>query len=145
MLSVELSLLYLIGDPEDPVEVWKKVLDTFQKKTSANKLELRQNPAYQSNDGNLRFVSSNWRPSKRRKLGHAPLASLPESFNMFVTALEANPEVPKIETVTECLLHEERKTKERDDAGLGKPKALTAQDRKGKFTCHYCGKPGHFK
>ena len=40
VLSVEPSLLYLIGDPEDPVEVWKKLLDTFQKKTWANKLEL---------------------------------------------------------------------------------------------------------
>ena len=29
------------------------------------------------------------------------LASLPDSFNMLVTALEANPEVPKMEMVTE--------------------------------------------
>ena len=35
------------------------------------------------------------------------LASLPESFNMLVTALEANPEVPKMENATECLLYEE--------------------------------------
>ena len=42
LLSVEPSLLYLIGDPEDLVEVWKKLLDTFQKKTWANKLELRR-------------------------------------------------------------------------------------------------------
>ena len=35
------------------------------------------------------------------------LASLPESFNMLVTALEASSEVPKMETVTERLLHEE--------------------------------------
>ena len=39
------------------------------------------------------------------------LASLPESFNMLVTALEANPEVPKMEVVTEHLLHEEWKQK----------------------------------
>ena len=31
-----------IGDPEDPVEVWRKLSHTFQKKTWANKLELRQ-------------------------------------------------------------------------------------------------------
>ena len=37
------------------------------------------------------------------------LASLPESYNMLVTAFEANPNVPKMEVVTECLLHEERK------------------------------------
>ena len=42
VLSVEPSLLYLIGDPEDPITVWKKLADQFQKKTWANKLELRR-------------------------------------------------------------------------------------------------------
>ena len=40
VLSVELSLLYLIGNPEDPIDVWKRLSDQFQKKTWANKLEL---------------------------------------------------------------------------------------------------------
>ena len=38
VLVVELSLLYLIGDPEDPVAVWQKLQNQFQKKTWANKL-----------------------------------------------------------------------------------------------------------
>ena len=42
VLSVEPSLLYLIGEPEDPVVVWKKLGDQFQKKTWANKLHLRR-------------------------------------------------------------------------------------------------------
>ena len=42
VLSVEPSLLYLLGDPENPVTVWKKLGDQFQKKTWANKLELRR-------------------------------------------------------------------------------------------------------
>ena len=33
VLSVDPSLLYLIGDPEDPIVVWKKLADQFQKKT----------------------------------------------------------------------------------------------------------------
>ena len=34
VLSVEPSLLYLIGDPvADPVAVWQKLADQFQKKT----------------------------------------------------------------------------------------------------------------
>lgn len=33
VLSVDLSLLYLTGDPEDPIAVWKKLGDQFQKKT----------------------------------------------------------------------------------------------------------------
>ena len=42
VLSVEPSLLYLVGNPEDPVAVWKKLSDQFQKKTWANRLVLRQ-------------------------------------------------------------------------------------------------------
>ena len=42
VLSVEPSLLYLVGDPDDPVAVWKKLADQFQKKTWANKLQLRK-------------------------------------------------------------------------------------------------------
>ena len=38
VLSVQPSLLYLLGNPEDPVLVWKKL----QKKTWTNKLELRR-------------------------------------------------------------------------------------------------------
>lgn len=43
------------------------------------------------------------------------LASLPDLFSMLVTALEANAEVPKLEVVTERLLHEERKQKNRSN------------------------------
>ena len=42
VLSIEPSLLYLLGaNPEDPVVVWGKLRDHFQRKTWANKLELR--------------------------------------------------------------------------------------------------------
>ena len=42
VLHVHESLLYLLGDPQDPVEVWKKLSDQFQKKSWANKLSLRR-------------------------------------------------------------------------------------------------------
>ena len=42
VLSVESSLLYLLGDPENPVTVWKKLCDQFPKKTWSNKLDLHQ-------------------------------------------------------------------------------------------------------
>ena len=34
VLSMEPSLLYLIGDPKDPVVVWEQLKDQFQKRTS---------------------------------------------------------------------------------------------------------------
>ena len=42
VLSVDPSLLYLIVDPDDPLVVWNKLADQFQKKTWANKLAVRR-------------------------------------------------------------------------------------------------------
>ena len=112
MLSVEPSLLYLIGDPEDPVVVWKKLTDQFQKKTWANKccklfsLRLKDGDSMQDHIKGMTEVFN------EDRVVHL-LASLPDSYNVLVTALEANEEVPKMEMVTERLLHEERKMKNR--------------------------------
>ena len=35
-------MLYLLGDPQDPEEVWRLLSNQFQKKTWANKLALRR-------------------------------------------------------------------------------------------------------
>ena len=45
------------------------------------------------------------------------LASLPESYNTLVTTLEAKETVPKMERVTERILHAERKQVEKDVSG----------------------------
>ena len=42
VLSIEPALLYIIDEPNDPVVVWQKLADQFQKKTWANKLVLRR-------------------------------------------------------------------------------------------------------
>ena len=41
-LSIDPSLLYLIGDPKDPVAVWTLLTNHFQKNTWANRLALRR-------------------------------------------------------------------------------------------------------
>ena len=66
---------------------------------------------------------------------------------MLVTALEANVEVPKIEVVTERLLHEERKLKERTGVGASSERAMTGKQRpKARGPkCHHCGKFGHIQ
>ena len=74
------------------------------------------------------------------------LASLPESFNVLVTALEANPDVPKWEVVTERLLHEERKINDRDGSSNDTTKAMPVHSRSRKsIKCYYYGKLGHFR
>lgn len=70
------------------------------------------------------------------------LASLPDSYNMLVTALEASADVPAMEVVTERLLHEERKMKDRVDIGTNSEKAMAANKPP---RCHYCGRIGHIK
>lgn len=42
VLAIDPMLLYLIGDPNDPQAVWTKLEGQFQRKTWANKLQLRR-------------------------------------------------------------------------------------------------------
>lgn len=72
------------------------------------------------------------------------LASLPESFNVLVTALEANPEVPKMTVVVERLLHTESKMNEKETT-VKDERAMTAKTTKKKGKCHHCKRYGHFK
>ena len=76
-------------------------------------------------------------------------ASLPPSFDVLVTALEASEDVPKMEMVTERLLREEIKLKEKGACGgtAHDVKALTSKQRPGKKVsiCNHCGKVGHIK
>ena len=77
------------------------------------------------------------------------LASLPETYNILLTALNAKVDVSKMEVVTECLLHEERKLK--DIAGISRVSEKTMvikprPMRKGlSHRCHYSGKFEHIE
>ena len=162
VLSVEPSLLYLLGNPEDPVAVWKKLADQFQKKTWANKLELRRKLySLRLKDGDsvhahIKSMTEVFEAlaviddpvSEEDQVVHL-LASLPETYDMLVTALEANAEVPKMELVTERLLHEECKLKGREEASASNDKVMTAGHRfrrRGRGPkCHNCGNYGHIK
>ena len=101
VLSLEPSLLYLIGDPEDPTTMWEKLANQFQKRTWANKLELRRNLSSLrlKNGGSVqehvKAMTENFEGlsvigdpiSEEDRVVHL-LASLPDSYNMLVTAFE---------------------------------------------------------
>ncbi len=53
------------------------------------------------------------------------LASLPNSYNVLVIVLEANEDVPKLEVVTERILHQERKMKLSNDSRPAGKHAMT--------------------
>ena len=70
------------------------------------------------------------------------LASLPDSYCVLVTALEACAEVPKMEIVTERLLHEGRKLTDSESS----EKVMAARHQKSWDPKSYkCHKLGHIK
>ena len=76
------------------------------------------------------------------------LSSLPNSYGVLITALEASETVPSMEVVTQRLLIEERKYKEKKGcSNLLDEKAMTTLPRKfnKRGSCFNCGKHGHFK
>lgn len=158
VLSVNPTLLYLLGDPEDPIAVWKKLSDQFQKKSWANKLELRRRLySLRLKEGDpvqehIRQMTEIFEelavigdPLKEENRVVYLLASLPESFSMLVTALETNADVPQMEVVIERLLHEERKQKDREDDRSHSKAMATAVHPRRSVKCYHCGKVGHIK
>ncbi len=70
------------------------------------------------------------------------LASLPDAYDVLVTALESS--VLPLETVTERLLREEKlkgKGTKDEEARL----LVVGSNPKTTLTCYYCGKTGHYK
>lgn len=166
VLSIDTSLLYLLGDPQDPAVVWEELSSQFQKRTWANKLKLRKKlftlRLKEENSmkehikqmteifGELAVVAEP--VSEEDKVVHL-LASLPPAYDVLVTALESGSNsVPALNAVTERLLREEEKLKGKQ-VSESEPKALVTGGypvSKPKawnktFNCHYCGKPGHLK
>ncbi|KAK3894704.1 hypothetical protein Pcinc_001550 [Petrolisthes cinctipes] len=160
VLSVDPKLLYLLGEPEDPKEVWNKLADQFQKKTWSNKLQLRRRLyALRLKEGgsvqeHIKTMTEIFNElsvigdqmNEEDRVVHL-LASLPESYDMLVTALEANFEIPKMEFVTEKILHEERKSlvKDNDSISVKQEKAFYGKESRKTIKCHHCGKEGHIK
>ncbi len=152
------SLLYLLGEPENPGAVWTRLEEQFQRKTWANKLHMRRKLyALRLKEGgsvneHIKMMTEIFEAlavigdavSEEDRVVHL-LASLPESFNVLVTALEAQSEnVPKWAVV---ILHEQIKMSEKTSPGPGDGGLFATQQsgQKRQFTCHFCHKTGHFK
>ena len=152
VLSLDPSILYLIGDPTDPTEVWEKLSTQFQKKTWANRLHLRKKLYSMkleeggSMQSHIKVLTETF--NELSVIGDKIvdddqviilLASLPDSYNVLVTALEANENVPAMEIVTERLLNTERMMGARGHD----EKAMTVQKRGPR--CYSCKEFGHIK
>ena len=115
----------MTGDPEDPSDVWQKLESQFQKRTWANKLQMRHKlislrlKEGDSVQEHIKAVTETFDglsvigdPISDEDCVVHLLATFPESYNVLVTALQGNEAVSRMEVVTERLLHEERKLKE---------------------------------
>ena len=150
MLSIDPALLYLVGDP---VVVWKKLSNQFQKKTWANKLRLRkrlhslhlkEGDAVQDHIKSMTEIFHELsivgdEISNEDRVVYL-LTSLPDSFNTLVTALEAGGDIPNMEVVTERLLHEDKR-----HHSAGTEGAITARQctKNSGPRCYNCQQYGH--
>ena len=112
VLVMEPTLLYLVWqNPTNPVNVWKTLVNQFQHKTWANNLELKRKlfslrlAEGGSVQEHIKFMSEIYNElsaigdniSEEDRVVYF-LASLPESYNTLVTALETSTEVQKVVT-----------------------------------------------
>ena len=168
VLTVDPKLLYLLGDPSDPVAVYKKLEDIFQKKSWSNKFRLKKS-LYNlklNNNGNLQehlkklmeifdelAVLGDGQKDEDKVI--CLLSSLPEKFDTLVTALEASENIPAWDVVVERLLHQDKKLSTNNDvAAGGVDNALMSRNRydnkhqsypKKKISCYECGAEGHIR
>ena len=158
VLAVEPSLLYLLGDPQDPSVVWKTLEDQFQKKSWANKLRLRRRlynlkiDEDQPIQKHLKSMSEIFQelaiigyPVDEEDRVTQVIGSLPESYDMLVTALEASAEIPNMETITEKIIHEERKIKEKQKTKKEEQALASERYKPQDRRCFYCNQSGHIK
>ena len=131
----------------------EKLADQFQKKMWANKLALRKR-LYSLK---LKEGDSVHNHIKLMTETFDELSVIGDSLNeedrvvhlladMSVTALEASQDVPKWALVTERLLYEENKMKEKQTGGA-ESKAMASKHHTNKkgLKCFPCGKFGHLK
>ena len=159
ILTLDPNLLYLPGEPDNPVSVWEKLAKQFQKKSWVNKLILRhklyslQLKECDSVQEHIKAMTEVFNEltvigvemGEEDHVIHL-LASLPKMYSTLVTALEARPEVPAMNIVVEKLLYEERKLQDHRRSNETSPKGLSTKHRSSKGPmCHFCHKFGHIQ
>ncbi|KAF2349144.1 hypothetical protein FHG87_020101 [Trinorchestia longiramus] len=153
------SQLYLLGDPTDPVEIWRNLQNTFQKKSWANKFRLKKklfNIKMESGQNlqdhlkvfvelfeELAIIGDAMEEEERVII---LLSSLADWFSTLVTVLEAHEKIPAWEVVTERLLNEERRQRDGPGTSDSSDKLLVSFKRNKKLIKGFeCGKEGHIK
>ena len=181
VLALNPSMFYLIGqEVSDPVVVWKKLEDHFQRSTWSNQFSLRKR-LYSSVMSPNSTIGEHIRTiteifdslaavgdvltEKDRVM--VLMSSLPNRFDVLITALQSSKDAPSFEELVEKLKAEEdRQTARRPDRSVALNAVGCNLNRKNhfqnsqnnfqnyqnnskksqnNFKCNYCKQPGHFK
>ncbi|GMG39212.1 unnamed protein product [Aspergillus oryzae] len=166
-LALEDSQLPLVRSSSGAHDAWSKLEGHFEKKSLANKLFLRRRfftTMMEEGDDVLEHINKIKTLAEQLDAVNAPvseddlvitlLASLSESYQFLITALESRADSLTWELVTARLLHEDMKRKEKGGSadGAAHGQAFMTSDngkRKGRqanktSACHYCGEQGHW-
>ena len=156
VMAVDPELYYVLGDAEDPKVVWKKLEETFRKNSWSNKLHLLRKlyGARLQSGGSLKAHLKELEETARELalMGEdikednkvaILLSSLPENFNILVTALETLENAPSWNSVVEKLQQYDNRNSSSTDK-VSETKALVTHRSKG-VKCYHCNKLGHMK
>ena len=160
VLSMKPSQLYLVTSCENPQEAWKALANHFEQKTLANKLFLKKRYfGMEMKGGNA--VEAHLKEMKELTDHLATLSapvsedqvvtllgSLPSSFAILVTAVEARGDDFNLSYVQQALKLKELKrvSSSKTDSGKspsGSDVVLIGHQRS--FKCYGCGKVGHIR
>ena len=162
VLCISPDQLYLVGQPTDPQVVWTTLQEAFQKNTWSNKLRLKKK-LYKMQLKGAENLSSHLKEItevfQELALLDATindedkviilLSSLPEPFDVTVTALEAQTIIPNWNTVADTL----RRESEKLSIKCNNIQSLVTETNsrpddsvtKKQIKCHFCNKNGHLK
>lgn len=156
-MSVSTSQLYLITSCERPEEAWNSLKKHFERETLANKLFLKKQyfrkEMSEGNCINMHLKEMKELTDKLSSIG-APiseedqvvtlLGSLPSSFSIVVTALEARVDDLTLDFVQQQLIHHERKLKAQElKSEAPHDSVLLGNQRRKTPRCWTCDEPGH--
>ncbi|KAG3058277.1 hypothetical protein PI125_g25259 [Phytophthora idaei] len=165
-LAMEDSQLPLVRSASGRHDAWSRLEGHFEKRSLANKLFLRRRfftTMMEEGDDVLEHINKVKTLAEQLDAVGAPvseddlvitlLASLSESYQFLITALESRAASLTWELVTSRLLHEDMKCKEQgggaDGTAHGQAFMTSNNKRKGRqaqktSACHYCGEQGHW-
>ena len=167
-LAMEDSQLPLVRSAKDAHDAWSRLEGHYEKKSLANKLFLRRRfftTMMGEGDDVLEHINRLKTLAEQLDAVGAPvseddlvitlLASLSESYQFLITALESRADSLTWELVTSRLLHEDMKRKEQgggiEGSAHSQAQAFMSRDNKRKArpvkktgACHKCGKQGHW-